>query len=117
MPNQAHPEAKILAGGHSLVPALRLRLMAPAMLVDIGKIAELKGISVNGNVRIGAYTTYRELEESSELRSRATMLSECAAEVGDPQVRNRGTLGGALAHADPAADMTAVVLALGAIPG
>jgi carbon-monoxide dehydrogenase medium subunit len=82
--------------------------------VDIGKIQELKGIRVNGSVSIGAYTTYHELETSQELAQRVPMLVECAGNVGDPQVRNRGTIGGSIAHADPAADMTAVVLALGA---
>lgn len=111
---QQHPDAKVLAGGHSLIPAMRLRLTTPTMLVDIGKIAELKGIEVNGSVRIGAYTTYRELETSQELAQRVAVLSECASNVGDPAVRNRGTLGGSLAHADPSADMPAVILALGA---
>ncbi|HEX6289103.1 MAG TPA: FAD binding domain-containing protein, partial [Herpetosiphonaceae bacterium] len=82
--------------------------------VDIGKIPELKGIRVNGGIGIGAYTTYHELEQSSELAQRVPMLVECAQSVGDPQVRSRGTIGGSLAHADPAADMPAVVLALGA---
>lgn len=109
-----NPEAKVLAGGHSLLPTMKLRLANPAMLVDIGKIPELKGIRVNGSVAIGAYTTYHELETSQELAQRVPMLVECAQNIGDPQVRNRGTIGGALAHSDPAADMTAVVLALGA---
>ena len=109
-----NPEAKVLAGGHSLLPTMKLRLASPAMLVDIGKIPELKGIRANGSVTIGAYTTYHELETSQELAQRVPMLVECAKNIGDPQVRNRGTIGGALAHSDPAADMTAVVLALGA---
>jgi len=109
-----NPEAKVLAGGHSLLPILKLRLDSPAMLVDIGKIEELKGIRVNGNVAIGAYTTYREMEDSAELAARMPGLVECASKVGDPQVRNRGTIGGSLAHADPAADMTAAVLAFAA---
>lgn len=111
---QQNPDAKLLAGGHSLVPAIRLRLSSPPMLIDIGKIAELKGIAVNGDVRIGAYTTYRELLTNAELKERLPIFAECAYEVGDPAVRNRGTLGGSLAHADPAADMPAVALALGA---
>lgn len=110
----ANPDAKVLAGGHSLLPAMRIRLTSPAMLVDIGKIAELKGVRVNGSVSIGAYTTYRDLEGSAELAQRLPVLVECAANVGDPQVRNRGTIGGSIAHADPAADMPAVMLALGA---
>lgn len=109
-----NPEAKVLAGGHSLLPAMKLRLTAPALLVDISKIPELKGIHANGSVRIGAYTTYHELETSQELARGVPMLVECAKNIGDPQVRSRGTIGGALAHSDPAADMTAVVLALGA---
>ncbi len=109
-----NPEAKVLAGGHSLLPAMRIRLMTPPMLVDIGKLSELRGIQVNGNVSIGALTTYRDVETSRELAERLPMLVECAANVGDPQVRNRGTIGGSVAHADPAADMPTVVLALGA---
>lgn len=109
-----NPDAKVLAGGHSLLPAMRIRLMSPAMLVDIGKIQELKGIRSNGSVSIGAMTTYHDIEQSQDLAQRLPMLVECAAHVGDPQVRNRGTIGGSVAHADPAADMPAVVLALGA---
>ncbi len=111
---QANPDAKVLAGGHSLLPAMKLHLANPSMLVDIGKIPELKGIHVNGGVRIGAYTTYRELEMSQELVRRLPILADCAGNVGDPQVRNWGTIGGSVAHADPAADMPAVVLALDA---
>lgn len=109
-----NPDAKVLAGGHSLLPAMRIRLMSPPMLVDIGKIAELRGINVNGSISIGALTTYRDLMMSDDLNARLPVLAECAANVGDPQVRNKGTLGGSLAHADPAADMPAVILALGA---
>jgi carbon-monoxide dehydrogenase medium subunit len=109
-----NPEAKVLAGGHSLLPAMRIRLMDPPMLVDIGKIRELRGIRANGNVSIGALTTYRDIETSADLAARMPMLVECASNVGDPQVRNVGTIGGSVAHADPAADMPAVVLALGA---
>lgn len=109
-----NPEAKVLAGGHSLLPAMRIRLMAPPMLVDIGKIAELRGVHVNGGVSIGALTTYHDLMTSDDLKQRLPMLVESAANVGDPQVRNCGTIGGSLAHADPAADMPAVMLALGA---
>ena len=109
----ANPDAKILAGGHSLLPAMKLRLAAPAALVDIGRIEELRGISVNGGATIGAMTTYEEIQDSEEIRQHAPMLAEAAATVGDPQVRARGTMGGSLAHADPAADLTAVFLALG----
>ncbi len=109
-----NPEAKVLAGGHSLLPAMRIRLMSPPLLVDIGKLSELKGVRADGGVAIGALTTYHDLEASSELAQRLPVLVECASNVGDPQVRNRGTIGGSIAHADPAADMPAVVLALGA---
>ncbi len=107
-------EAKILAGGHSLLPAMKLRLAQPGVLVDIGKIAELKGVTVNGGVSIGALTTYRMLEESAELRAACPVIVDTVAVIGDAQVRNRGTIGGSLAHSDPAADLPAVILALGA---
>jgi aerobic carbon-monoxide dehydrogenase medium subunit len=107
-------EAKILAGGHSLLPAMKLRLAAPTVLIDINPIKELSGINVSGGqVRIGALTTYITLYKSEELKSACPVLGQCVAQIGDPQVRNRGTIGGALVHADPAADMPAVVLALG----
>jgi carbon-monoxide dehydrogenase medium subunit len=111
---QQNPDAKVLAGGHSLLPLMKLRLASPSLLVDIGRIAELKGIQVNGGVTIGAYTTYRELLDSQELMASLPIMRECVEQVGDAQVRNRGTIGGALAHADPAADLPAVVLALDA---
>ncbi|MCG8353116.1 MAG: xanthine dehydrogenase family protein subunit M [Chloroflexales bacterium] len=107
-------EAKLLAGGHSLLPAMKLRLATPSVLIDIGKIAELRGISVNGNVSMGALTTHHMVETSAALKSACAILPECAALIGDIQVRNLGTIGGALAHADPAADYPAVVLALDA---
>jgi carbon-monoxide dehydrogenase medium subunit len=107
-------DAKVLAGGHSLLPAMKLRLAQPGVLVDIGKIGELKGVTVNGGVSIGALTTYRMLEESAELRDACPVIIDTVAAIGDAQVRNRGTIGGSLAHADPAADLPAVVLALGA---
>jgi aerobic carbon-monoxide dehydrogenase medium subunit len=108
-----HPDSKIIAGGHSLLPAMKLRLAVPSALIDIGRIDGLKGISVNGGVTIGALTTYREIEDSQELKSQLPILAETANIVGDPQVRSLGTLGGSLAHADPAADFPAVILALG----
>src|SRR4051812_12247383 len=107
-------DAKILAGGHSLLPAMKLRLAQPGVLVDIGKIAELKGVTVNGGVSIGALTTYRMLEESADLRAACPVILDTVAAIGDAQVRNRGTIGGSLAHSDPAADLPAGVLALGA---
>jgi carbon-monoxide dehydrogenase medium subunit len=109
-----NPDAKVLAGGHSLLPLMRMRLVSPPMLIDIGKIPELRGIQSNGSVTIGAMATYRDVETSAELREQLPMLAEAAGQVGDPQVRNRGTIGGSLAHADPSADMTAIMLALGA---
>lgn len=109
-----NPEAKVLAGGHSLLPLLRIRLASPPMLVDIGKIAELRGIQADGGVTIGAMTTYREIETSAELAQTLPVLVESVHHIGDPAVRNRGTIGGSIAHADPAADLPAVVLALGA---
>jgi carbon-monoxide dehydrogenase medium subunit len=111
----AHPGAKLLAGGHSLVPLLKLRLAAPPAVVDIGRIAELKGVSRQGDdFRIGALTTHAELAASADLRSSALALAEAAAGVGDPAVRNRGTIGGNVAHADPASDLPTVLVALGA---
>jgi carbon-monoxide dehydrogenase medium subunit len=109
------PEAKLLAGGHSLLPLMKLRLAQPKLLVDIGRIPGLSYIrSENGALAIGAMTTYREILMSDEVKQRAPVLAEAAHEVGDPQVRAKGTLAGAIAHADPAGDMPAVVLALGA---
>ena len=107
-------DGKIIAGGHSLLPAMKLRLAAPLALIDIGQLPELKGISINGGVTIGAGTTYREIEDSAELAAALPVMKETANVVGDLQVRSRGTLGGSLAHSDPAADFTAVLLALGA---
>jgi aerobic carbon-monoxide dehydrogenase medium subunit len=111
----AHPGAKVLAGGHSLVPLLKLRLAAPPAVVDIGRVPELRGITRSGDaIRIGALTTHAELAASSELRGAAAALAEAAAVVGDPAVRNRGTIGGNVAHADPASDLPTVLVALGA---
>jgi carbon-monoxide dehydrogenase medium subunit len=111
----AHPGAKILAGGHSLVPLLKLRLAAPPALIDIGRIPELRGISRQGDlIRIGALTTHAELAASADLRTAAAALAEAAASVGDPAVRNRGTIGGNIAHADPASDLPTVLVALDA---
>jgi carbon-monoxide dehydrogenase medium subunit len=108
------PEAKILAGGHSLLPLMKLRLAQPRLLVDIGRIPGLSYVrSEDGVLAIGAMTTYRELQLSQEVHNRAPVLAEAAHEVGDPQVRAKGTLAGALAHADPAGDLPAVALALG----
>ena len=111
----AHPGAKLLAGGHSLLPLLKLRLAAPPALVDIGRIPELRGISRQGDqIRIGALTTHAELAASADLRDAAAALADGAAVVGDPAVRNRGTIGGNIAHADPASDLPTVLVALDA---
>jgi carbon-monoxide dehydrogenase medium subunit len=109
----AHPGAKLLAGGHSLLPLLKLRLAAPSALVDIGRIPDLRGISRQGDVvKIGALATHAELAASADLRSAAPALADAAAMVGDPAVRNRGTIGGNVAHADPASDLPTVLVAL-----
>jgi carbon-monoxide dehydrogenase medium subunit len=111
----ANPGAKLLAGGHSLIPLLKLRLAVPSALIDIGRVPELRGISTAGDtLRIGALTTHAELAASPDVRRRAAALAEAAAVVGDPAVRNRGTIGGNVAHADPASDLPTVLVALGA---
>ena len=109
-----HPdEAKILAGGHSLIPAMKLRLATPQMLIDIGRIQDLAYIREDGGkILIGAMTTHYQLESSERLRQICPLMPECAESIGDVQVRNKGTLGGSLAHADPAADWPAAILAL-----
>ena len=110
----ADPEAKVLAGGHSLLPLMKLRLAQPKLLVDIGRIPGLSYVRrEDGQLAIGAMTTYREIQLSDVVQRAAPVLAEAAHEVGDPQVRAKGTLAGALAHADPAGDLPAVVLALG----
>ena len=111
----AHPGAKLLAGGHSLIPLLKLRLAAPAAVVDIGRVGALRGISNGGGaLRIGALTTHAEIAASEAVKSGAAALAEAAGQIGDPAVRNRGTIGGNVAHADPASDLPAVLTALGA---
>jgi len=108
-------EAKLICGGQSLVPLLRFRLAQPPRLVDIARLQELRGITVADDVvRIGAATTYRELLDSEPLRDAVPLLAEVTENIGDIQVRNLGTIGGAIAHADPSADMTAAMLALDA---
>ncbi len=107
--------AKLLAGGHSLLPMMKLRFAEPAHLIDLGKIAELKGIAQAGNeVRIGAMTTENELIWSALLAEKIPLLAEAARLISDPQVRYKGTIGGDIAHGDPANDHPAVMLALGA---
>jgi carbon-monoxide dehydrogenase medium subunit len=108
-------DAKLLAGGHSLIPAMKLRLARPAVIVDIGRIANMSYIRESGGaIAIGAMTTHAEIESSTLLRDRSPLLAETAAHIGDLQVRNKGTIGGSLAHADPAADYPAPILALDA---
>jgi carbon-monoxide dehydrogenase medium subunit len=107
-------DATVLAGGHSLLPVMKLRLAAPELVIDIGKLAELQYIRVDGDeVAIGAGTRHRAVEASDVLAAECPLLPAVARTVGDPQVRHRGTLGGSLAHADPASDLPAAVLALG----
>lgn len=108
-------EVKVLAGGQSLLPLIKLRLAEPAMLVDIRNVAELRGISEEGNgVVIGAMTTYFQAIDSPIVQKRCPLIIQALRQVGDPQVRARGTIGGSLAHADPAGDLPAVALALDA---
>ncbi len=110
-----NPDAKVLAGGHSLIPVMKLRLATPSALVDIGRIEALQGISrANGSLRIGACVTYNEIASSDVVQDAAPLLAEAAGQIGDRQVRYRGTIGGNLSHADPASDLPAAALALGA---
>ena len=107
-------DAKLIAGGHSLIPLLRFRFAAPSVLVDIGRIDDLSYIrEQDGRLAIGALATHRQVETSDLLHQRAPMLSAVAAQIGDPSVRHRGTIGGSLAHGDPASDLPAALLALG----
>lgn len=108
-------DAKILAGGHSLIPAMKLRLATPPLLIDIGHIQELSYIREEGDqIRIGAMTTHYQIESSELLKKTCPLLSECAGHIGDVQVRNKGTIGGSVAHSDPAGDWPAAVIALSA---
>ena len=111
----SHPEAKLLAGGHTLLPTMKLRLAAPKTIVDLSRIAELRGIEKKGNALvIGAMTSHAEVAGSSVVRGAIAGLCELAHAIGDPHVRNRGTIGGSIANNDPAADYPAAVLALNA---
>jgi len=113
---EEHPGARLLAGGHSLLPMMKLRLLQPAALIDISSIEDLQGIRKESEtVLIGALTTHAELESSELLQGHSPMLAAAAHEIADPAVRNKGTIGGNLAHADPASDLAAVLVALGAI--
>ncbi len=107
-------DAKLLAGGHSLLPMMKLRLAAPSVLIDIGPLAELAGVRADGaELVIGAATCHADLAAAELVRTDAPLLAYAAAQVGDPQIRHRGTIGGSLAHADPAADLPMAVVALG----
>jgi carbon-monoxide dehydrogenase medium subunit len=109
---QQHEGAKLLAGGHSLLPLMKIRLADPGTIIDIGRIGELKGITSEGDtIRIGALTPHAVIASAKQL---PTALTEAAGNIGDPMVRNRGTIGGNIAHADPASDLPTVLLALGA---
>ncbi len=110
---EADPDAKLLAGGHSLIPLMKLRLARPSAVIDIGGVASLKGVTVAGNsIRIGALTTHGEIASSHDVRHNNPLMAEVANGIGDPQVRNRGTIGGNIAHADPATDWGTVLTAL-----
>jgi aerobic carbon-monoxide dehydrogenase medium subunit len=107
-------DAKLLAGGHSLLPMMKVRLAQPALLIDIARVTELSGIALDGDeVVIGATTRHAELAASELLRAEVPILAYAAAQVGDPQIRHRGTIGGSLAHSDPSADLPMTLVALG----
>ena len=106
-------DAKLLAGGHSLLPLMKLRLAVPSLLIDVGRLPGLSYIrDDNGYLGVGALTRHRDLEQSEVLRREAPVLAYVASQIGDPQVRHMGTIGGSLAHGDPASDLPAAVLAL-----
>ncbi|HEY6101746.1 MAG TPA: xanthine dehydrogenase family protein subunit M [bacterium] len=110
---QRLPEAKLLAGGHSLLPLMKLRVISPPHVIDLGRLQELRGIrDGRERITIGALTTHWQIESSDLIRTRLPLLAEAAARIGDVQVRNAGTIGGSLVHADPAADYPAAVLVL-----
>ena len=110
---QRPDEAKVLAGGHSLIPAMKLRLAQPQLVVDLGRIKDLSYIREQGDqILIGAMTTHYQIESSTKLKEICPLLPECASHIGDVQVRNKGTIGGSLAHSDPAGDWPASILAL-----
>ena len=112
---KAAPEAKLLAGGQTLIPTMKLRLAQPGNIVDLGGVAQLRGIAkIDGALRIGAMTTHATVAESADVHAAIPGLAALAAGIGDPHVRHRGTIGGSVANNDPAADYPAGVLALGA---
>src|SRR6058998_1496685 len=105
-------DAKLLAGGHSLIPMMKLRLAQPKHVIDLGRVPGLSGIKADAKaLTIGAMTTHWEIESSSAAKSKLPVLAEVASVIGDPAVRNKGTIGGSLAHADPAADWPAAMIA------
>jgi carbon-monoxide dehydrogenase medium subunit len=107
-------DAKLLAGGHSLLPMMKVRLAQPAVLIDIARVGELSGIAIDGDeVVIGATTRHADVASSELLKAEVPILAHAAEQVGDPQIRHRGTIGGSLAHADPSADLPMTLLALG----
>ena len=106
-------DAKLLAGGHSLLPAMKLRLARPALVVDVGRLSDLSYVrEEGGSIAIGALTRHKDVAASPALREHCAIVSHTAGQVGDPQVRHRGTIGGSLAHGDPASDLPSVILAL-----
>jgi carbon-monoxide dehydrogenase medium subunit len=108
-----HEDAKLLAGGHSLLPAMKLRIARPALLVDVGRLADLSYVrDGDGHIAIGALTRHKDVATAALLREHCPIVSHTAGQVGDPQVRHRGTIGGSLAHGDPASDLPTVILAL-----
>ena len=108
-------DAKLLAGGHSLLPAMKLRLARPALLVDLGRLSELSYVRDAGQqIAIGALTRHKDVRDAALLQEHCPIVSFTAGQIGDPQVRHRGTIGGSVAHGDPASDLPAVLLALGA---
>lgn len=112
---EAGEDAKFLAGGHSLLPLMKLRLASPTVLIDIGRLSDLSYIRDDGDhMAIGALTRHHDVEYSDVLRSEVPLLAHAASMVGDPPVRHRGTIGGSVAHADPASDLPAALMALGA---
>ena len=113
---QKYPGAKLLAGGHSLIPAMKLRLQSPQMLIDLGTVPGLRGVRADGNqLVIGALTVHADVASSDLVRKHVPGLAEAASVIGDVQVRNRGTIGGSVAHADPAADLPVILTALNAV--
>ena len=112
----AHPDARLLAGGMTLIPAMKMRLSTPPRLIDLASVQELRGARIgNGLLSLGATTRHAEVAEAAEVRRLIPALADLALGIGDPQVRNRGTIGGSIANNDPAADYPAALLALGAI--